>query len=526
MISVEDREEIRRAYFIDQRSRRWIEREMGYSRRTVNKALAQADNRDYTLRETREAPVLGPYKSQIAGLLAENKRLPRKQHYTGHKIYETIHAAGYRGSESSVQVYLWQQRRENHRPEVFVPLGYEPGQDAQVDWGQAVVEMNGERETVQFIEVRLNYSRKMFVRAYPCQKQEAFFEGQVAAFAYFGGVPHRLSYDNLTSAVQRVLEGRARREQRRFTAFRSHYLFAAHFCTPGEGHEKGGVENGIGYAQRNLFVPLIQAKDYADLNAQLQGLCQQQDSRKVQGQSLSIGEAFAQEQGALLPLPAQAFECYVSAEVTLNGYGQVTYETNRYSVPVKLARKQLVVHAYPFRVDILDSQQVIATHPRSYEREQEIFNALHYLPLLEQRPGALEYAKPIRAIRDSWPAVYERALIRLKREDSPGIREFVRILRLQEEFSAAEVEAALETALGQGKLSADAVRLHLRQRQKPEAIQPPMDLSHLAQADKLESIHQQPVQLQRYDELLLSIPPRAAVEPSAGIPGGGAYDPA
>ena len=525
MISVEDREEIRRAYFIDQRSRRWIEREMGYSRRTVNKALAQADSQGYALREAREAPVLGPYKPQIDALLTENERMPRKQHYTGHKIYETVHAAGYRGSESGVQVYLWQRRRENNRPEVFVPLGYDPGQDAQVDWGQAVVEMNGERETVQFIEVRLNYSRKVMVRAYPCQKQEAFFEGQVTAFAYFGGVPHRLSYDNLTSAVRRVLEGRARREQRRFTAFRSHYLFGAHFCTPGEGHEKGGVENGIGYAQRNLFVPLIQATDYKDLNAQLLALCQQQDSRKVHGQSLTIGEAFAQEQGALLPLPAHAFECYASAEVTLNGYGQVTYETNRYSVPAKLARKQLVVHAYPFRVDILDNRQVIATHPRSYEHEQEIFDALHYLPLLERRPGALEYARPIRAIRESWPAVYERALTLLKREDSPGIREFVRILRLQEEFPATEVEAALEIALGQGKLSADAVRLHIRQRQKPEVMLPSMDLSHLTQADKLQSIHQQPVQLQRYDELLVSAPPCAALEPGV-VQTGGAYGPA
>jgi transposase len=242
MISVDEREEIRRAYHIEQRSRRWIEREIGYSRRAVNKALAEAESAGYKQREAREAPVLGPYKAQIDALLAESKRMPRKQRYTGHKIYEAIHAAGYRGSESGVHMYLWRWRRENKRPEVFVPLGFDPGQDAQVDWGEAIVEMNSERETVQFIEVRLNYSRKVFVRAYPGQKQEAFFEGQVAAFQYFGGVPHRLSYDNLTSAVQKVLQGRARREQRRFTTFRSHYLFEANFCTPGEGHEKGGVD--------------------------------------------------------------------------------------------------------------------------------------------------------------------------------------------------------------------------------------------------------------------------------------------
>ena len=121
MISVEEREDIRRAYFIDQRSRRWIEREMGYSRRTVNKALVQADREGYTRREAREAPVLGPYKSKIEALLEESKHMPRKQRYTGHKIYEAIHADGYGGSESGVQVYLWRQRRANNRP-VPAPL--------------------------------------------------------------------------------------------------------------------------------------------------------------------------------------------------------------------------------------------------------------------------------------------------------------------------------------------------------------------------------------------------------------------
>jgi transposase len=516
MISVENREEIRRAYFIEGRSRRSIEDEKGYSRRTVNKALAEPESAPYTLRVAREAPVLGPYRAQIDALQEESKRMPRKQRYTARKIYEMIYAVGYRGSESSVHMYIWRRHRERHRPEVFLPLGYDPGQDAQVDWGEAVVEMNAARETVQFIEVRMSYSRKVFVRAYPGQKQEAFFEGQIAAFQSFGGVPHRLTYDNLSAAVQRVLQGGARREQRRFTAFRSHYLFEAHFCTPGEGHEKGGVENGIGYTQRNLFVPLLKAGDYEDLNAQLLALCRQQDARTVQGQSLTIGEAFAREQARLLPLPEHAFACCVTAEVTLNGYGQVTYETNRYSVPAKQARKHLTLQAYPFRVAILDGEQIIATHARCYGREQEIFDALHYLPLLERRPGALEYARPIRAMRESWPAVYERALAQLKLEESPGIREFVRILMLQEEFSVAEVEAGLEAALGHGKLSADAVCLYIRQRKQPEVLLPPMDLSTLSQADKLQSVNPQPVQLQRYDQLLQMAHPGAATT-------GGAY---
>ena len=332
MISVDEREEIRRYHLIEGESLRKIEREHGYSRRTIHKALGDAEGREERQKGERKSPVLGPYKAKIEGLLEESDRQPRKQRYTAHQIYKAIAAEGYAGSESGVHVYVWQRRSEEQRPKVYLPLGFEPGQDGQVDFGEAVIELNGVRETAQFIEVRLNYSRKPFVCAYPNQKQECFFEGQVAAFKFFGGVPYRLSYDNLKAAVLRVFRGRARTEQRRFTAFRSHHLFEAHFCTPGEGHEKGGVENGIGYAQRNLFVPLIKANSWDEVNAQLLIRCQAEDSRTVRGQAQTIGEMFGQEQALLLPLPPHEFRCCATTEVALNGYGQVTYETNRYSV--------------------------------------------------------------------------------------------------------------------------------------------------------------------------------------------------
>ena len=504
MISVDEREEIRRAHLIEGESLRKIERERGYSRRTIHKALGDAEGGDERSGGERKAPVLGPYKAKIEALLEESRRLPRKQRYTAHQIYKAIKGEGYDGSESGVHVYVWHRRSEEQRPKIYLPLGFEPGQDGQVDFGEAVIELNGERETAQFIDVRLNYSRKPFVRAYPNQKQECFFEGQVAAFRFFGGVPYRLSYDNLKAAVLRVLQGRARTEQRRFTAFRSHHLFEAHFCTPGEGHEKGGVENGIGYAQRNLFVPVIKADSWDEVNAQLLVRCQEEDSRIVRGQAQTIGEMFALEQARLLPLPPHEFRCCATTEVALNGYGQVTYETNRYSVPVKQARKQLTLHAYPFHIEILDATHVIATHARCYGREQEILDPLHYLPLLEQRPGAFEYARPMRAMRQTWSAVYERALTYFQQPDSGGIRELVRILRLLEVFPASEVEAALTAALRYGKLSVDAVRLHLRQAQHPDPVTRPLDLTGLTQADKLKTVGQQPLQLADYNQFLQS----------------------
>ena len=218
-------------------------------------------------------------------MLAENEKLPPKQRYTGHTIFKELGKAGYQGSESTVRRYIAQRRREKRRPKVYLPLEFDPGTDAQVDWGEAVVEIAGERVTVQVFYMRLCYSRKLFMMAFPAQKQEAFFEGHVQAFHHFRGVPHRITYDNLKAAVQKILEGHTRQEQQAFIAFRSHYLFESHFCTPGQGNEKGGVEHSVGFGRRNFLVPIPQVASFAELNALLLARCQEDDARQVDGQA-------------------------------------------------------------------------------------------------------------------------------------------------------------------------------------------------------------------------------------------------
>ncbi|HEX9597219.1 MAG TPA: IS21 family transposase, partial [Anaerolineales bacterium] len=317
MIQVEEREQIRRAYFVKHKSIRAIARELKRSRRTVRQALQSAEPRVYTLKVPRAAPVLGPFKPAIDALLAESARLPRKQRYTAHKIFEQLQSQGYAGSEVTVRQYIAQQRQATRKREVFLPLEFDPGRDAQVDWGEAQVLLAGQPLTAQFFALRLNYSRKSFVRAYPTQKQEAFFEAHVAAFHFLGGVPHTLTYDNLTVAVRRVLEGRKREEQRAFVAFRSHYLFDSRFCTPGQGHEKGGVESSIGYIRRNFFTPPPEVPDFEALNAYLLAACEKEDIRRVDRQPHPIGQAWALERPHLRPLPTHDFDCGVTLPVTL-----------------------------------------------------------------------------------------------------------------------------------------------------------------------------------------------------------------
>ena len=514
MISVEDKEHIRRAHFIEKKSIRQIERELHRDRRTIKKALANAGDEKYTLRQPRPSRVLGPWQTRIDTLLDESKKQPAKQRYTKHRIYELIQAEGYGGSESGVHSYIWKKRREQTHPNVFLPLSWEPGKDAQVDWGEVEVELAGERMTVQFFEMRACYSRKPFVRAYPNQKQEAFFDAHVEAFKFFGGVFERLTYDNLTAAVKQVLEGKNRIQQRAFIAFRSHYLIEARFCTPGEGHEKGGVENGIGYAKRNFFAPILSARDFDDLNARLRVLCEQQDERIVRGQSLTIGAAWQHEQGRLKALPERQFTCCATAELTLNGYSQVTFETNRYSVPAEQARRHLTLRAYPFKIEILDGHKVIATHPRCHKRDQDVFEPLHYLSLLEQRPGAFEHAIPMRQFRATWPTppVYEQTLTRLQlhEDEGLGVREFVRILRLLAlgEWTANELEAAMKEALAFNTVNRDAIQIILRQRRHPDPTLtvPTLDLAAFPQFPQLrdlQAVGQQAVNVHAYERLLV-----------------------
>jgi transposase len=501
MIKVEKQEAIRRAYFVEEKSIRKIAREFRCSRPTVRKAIASAEPMRYRLKSGRPARVLGPYKARIDQLLAESEGMPRKQRYTGCKIYQILQGEGYTGGESTVRGYIAKRRKEKKRPQVYIPLEFDPGTDAQVDWGEAVAIIAGERVKVQLFVARLCYSRRIFVRAFPTQKQEAFFEGHVQAFHFFQGVPRRISYDNLKAAVRRILEGRNRQEQESFIVFRSHYLFESHFCTPGQGHEKGRVEDGVGFARRNFLVPIPEVASFETLNAHLLATCLADDQRRVDRQKVSIGEAWEMEKPYLRALPEWDFECCVTRAVSLNGFGQVTFDTNRYSVPADKAHRNLVLKAYPFRIDVLHLNEVIASHSRCYARQQDILDPLHYLPLLEQRPGAFDHAKPIRRWRESWPPVYERLLTQLRSRwpNGRGVREFVRILKLHRDHPADLVERAVGQALAYGCSHADGVQLCLRQLMHPQSSVSPIDLTQWPQ---LEAVDTQAPDLQCYDQLL------------------------
>jgi transposase len=503
MIIVEDYEAIRRAYYLEKKSIRQIAREQHHSRRTIRKAIQHVHPQPYQRTIPQPAPVFGSFQPRVEELLTHNETLPPKQHYTAHKIYEVLVAEGYQGSESRVRLYITQWKREHKPPDLFLPLEFEPGQDAQCDWGEAIAVISGVRQTVQVFVLRLCYSRRTFVMTFPTQRQGSFFFGHVQAFKHFGGVPARISYDNLATAVKLAMDkGRKRTENRTFVAFRSHYLFESHFCTPRAGWEKGQVEHGVGFSRRNFMVPIPETASFEELNRVLLERCLQDDTRRVSRQTMTIGQAWEQERPYLHSLPPFEYDCCEMLRVRLTPYSQATFETNRYSVPAAKARRDVTLKAYPFHVDMYDEKGILlAHHPRSYGKEQDIFDPLHYLFLLEQRPGAFDYAKPMKQWRKDWPESYHRMLQNLKEKwpEGRGVQEFVRILQLHQQYPATLIEQAVDQALSYGCVHLDGVVHCLHQLTEPQETHASLDLSD---RPHLQDIGNQPVDLSRYEKLL------------------------
>jgi transposase len=507
MIKVDEKEVLRRKVLVDRLSIREVARQNGCSRDTVKRALLDASPSVYRMSEARKCPVMDPFREVIDNWLREDRDQPVKQRHTAHRIYDRLRAEPYnfQGGEPTVRRFVRERKAALgiDQPDAFIPLEFGPGQDAQFDFGEAQVIIAGQQLTAQYMVLTLCYSTLPFVMAFPHQRQEALFEGHVAAFQFFGGVPRRIWYDNLTQAVKRVLEGHNRQEQQAFITLRSHHLYEARFCTPRQGHEKGLVENLVGQTRRNFMVPLPQAGSWAELNAYLRECCEQEKPHHRYGESQTIGERWAEERASLLPLPGKPFEACVQVINHVNKERMVSFDGNAYSVPLNPGnpRISVVVKAFVHRVVISYQDKDVAEHARCYGKGQEILDPLHYLDLLENRPRAFEHAKPIRHWREQWPPVYERYLAKLRQrlEENQAVRRFVQVLRLHDEFPAADIERAVGRALDAECFSADGVRHLLLVQDDPSPTPVMLDL-----AERPE-LYQMPVlapDLARYNQLM------------------------
>lgn len=396
MKSVYEQEAVRKAHHVDGKSQRQIASELGISRNTVSRLLKTraGENRRYCLRQPKPKPALGEVEVWIQAVLAADEQSPKKQRHTARRIYERLKTeCGYTGSERSVR-RLVAELRQKH-PEVFLPLAFQPGEMAQVDWAEVSINLGGQRRKVQLFCLVLNHSGAFYCQAFDRANQEAFFEGHTRAFRFLNGVPRCITYDNLTSAVKKVLQGRNREENERFVGFRSAWLFDSRFCSPARGNEKGRVENMVKFAERNFFVPVPWVDSLEELNEQLIGCCELYLTHTQARQTQAVGERLEAERPALLPLPQYQPECCRIVSLKANQSALVQFETNRYSVPMDAAYQTLWLKAFVDRVEITNQETVIATHSRLKGRFQESIRFEHYRKALERKPGGSQHLRAL-----------------------------------------------------------------------------------------------------------------------------------
>ncbi len=501
---VEQFEQIRRDRDREGLSVRALARRHGVHRRAVRQALASPWPPPKRAPQSRPAPKLGPYRALIDGWLKADREAPPKQRHTARRIWQRLlEEQGAEVAETTVRQYVRRRKRELGLTvdEVFVPLSHEPGAEAEVDWGQAQVTLRGERRAVHLFLMRACHSGASFVVAFEAATQQAFLEGHVAALEFFGGVFELIRYDNLRSAVAKVLKGRRRVESDRFIALRSHYRFESSFCQRGErgAHEKGGIEGEVGRFRRRRLVPVPKVDSLQELNELLEEACWCDLERTISGRAVTVGEALSAELADLRAAPAEPFDAREQSTPRVDSKALVTVRQNRYSVPVSLVGRKVLVKIGAREIEVFHEHQLIAVHERLGGRYGVSGKLDHYLELLRRKPGALRSSLPLAQARErgAWPNCFDElwTAIEARYGASEAARQMVDVLLLARELRPARVELAVRGALAAGASDGRAVALLARRSERAEP--PGIELS-----ERLSIIGGPEPSLGDYDQLL------------------------
>jgi len=329
--------------------------------------------------------------------------------------------------------------------EVFMPLSQRPG-EAQVDFGHALASFDGTLKRIVFFVMSMVHSDAMFVMAFPRECTEAFMEAHVRAFDFFGCVPKRISYDNTRVAITKIFTNHKRKHTADFKRLISHYLFEPHFCNVRRPNEKGIVEGSVKYSRLNFMVPVPQVKDYDELNSLLRDCCQSDLDRILRSKrSMSKKQLLAEDCIAAIALPDDKFDYRKSTSTFASSESLVRYDTNDYSVPVSYAHHQATIKSSVHFIEVYHLDKLIARHRRCWDRECQIFEPMHYLELLEHKPGALDHARPL----EDWqlPVCFDtyRGLLETHRDN--GTKEYIQILLLLNKYSITQIAKAITKAL-------------------------------------------------------------------------------
>jgi transposase len=439
----------------DGMSAREAARQFGISRDSVKKMMSFSVPPGYRRTAPVRRPKLEGFIAIIDQWLGDDAGRPRKQRHTAKRVFDRLRDEhGFLGGYTIVKDYVRDHQRRGR--EMFVPL-HHPAGHAQADFGEAVVVIDGVEQKAHFFAFDLPHSDAVYVRAYPAATAEAWVDGHVHAFAFFGRVPLSVPYDNDKCLVARIMADGTRKRARLFSGFLSHYLIQDRYGRPGKGNDKGSVEGLVGWARRNLMVPVPQRASWDDLNAGLEEQCRKRQADVLRGHTETIGQRLERDLAAMADLPPAPFDACDQAAGQVSSQSLVRYKTNDYSVPVAYGHRDVWIRGYVDRVVIGCGGEIIARHVRCHEREELVFEPVHYLPLLEQKIGALDQAAPLAG----WELPEEFETLRRLMEArmiKAGRREYVQVLRLLEAFEMEDLHAAVKNALRMGAVGFDAIK--------------------------------------------------------------------
>jgi transposase len=487
---------IRRWHYRDGVGIREIAEKTSLSRNTVRKYLRDRQSTPTYPRRVAAKTKLAGFEERLRQWLSEDAKLPRKQRRSGKRLYQGLVELGYPGSYARVAAFVRRHKREGGQPSsaVFIPLLFGPGEAFQFDFSTETVELGGVLHTIKVAHVRLCHSRNFLVIAYPRETQEMVFDAHWQAFRHFGGIPRRGIYDNMSTAVDKVLKGRERDYNQRFEQMAAHYLFEPHACNVASGWEKGQVERQVELVREWLFVPRLKFPGFVELNAWLHRRCVElaQERPHPDQQQRTVSAVFAEEAPLLGALPSK-FDGFHERTCRVNSQALVNFDRNRYSVHCAFVHQPVSVRAYADTIKVVAEGEVIAEHARRFGRNETAYNPWHYLPALEKKPGALRNGAPF--VDWDLPVPIKKVQDRITRLAN-GERQFVSILAAIPYEGIEAVSIACELALEANVLSADYI-LNALSRLKPQTRVEPIPTP-----EGLKLATEPQADTERYDQLL------------------------